>query len=68
MFEQEDAYNYQNYTPDLAGARIKIASGTTFYKPKRPTSYTVPLAMADSFREGVRSIQKAPDLDRKAHV
>ena len=63
MFDQKDAYNYQNYAPDLTGAIIKIASGMAFYKPKRPNSYTVPQAMADAFREGVRSIQTAPDFD-----
>ena len=63
MFDQKDAYDYQNYAPDLTGARIKIASGMALYKPKRPNSYTVPQAMADVFREGVRSIQTAPDFD-----
>ena len=63
MFEHKEAYHYQNYAPNLAGARIKIAPGMTFYKPKRPTSYTVPQAMADSFREGLKSINTTPDFD-----
>jgi hypothetical protein len=63
IFDQKEAYDYQKYVPNLSGARLKVVSRTASYKPQKPTSYTVPQAMADSFMEGVRSIQKAPDFD-----
>ena len=62
IFDQKEAYDYQKYVPNLSGARLKVVSSATSYKPKKPTPYTVPQAMADAFREGVKTIQTGQDF------
>lgn len=62
IFDQKDAYDYQKYIPNLSGARLKVVSSSASYKPQKPTPYTVPQAMADAFREGVKTIQAGSDF------
>lgn len=67
MYDQSDAYHYRNYAPTLAGAAIIPSPSPAFYRPHKPSPYLVPQAMAESFREGLKSIDKAPDLDDLFH-
>jgi len=63
MLDQKEAYHYQNYMPNLTGAKITIHPGTAFYSLRKTTPYKAAEAMADSFREGVKSTQTSPDFD-----
>jgi hypothetical protein len=63
MLDQKEAYHYENYVPHLAGAKITIHPGMTFYNLRTITPYKAVEAMADSFREGVKSIETSPDFD-----
>ena len=49
--------------PHLAGARITVNPGMALYCLQKITPYKAVEAMADSFREGVKSIETSPDFD-----
>lgn len=66
MMDPRDAYLYENYIHNLAGASVHIVPGTTYVTGKIQKGYTpnyCPVSAAGSFMENVRNSQAKPDIE-----
>ena len=66
MFDQKEAYQYNNYMANFNGAKIKVVPFTQYvraYSLKQMTPYKTAEAMAEMFTQAVKIPQNQQDSD-----